>query len=105
MVKFMPKFQLLPVDEAMMKSSTGKRAQLAREYMGYIEQLGKGQAGRLEATSGETVGAIRRRLGAAAKAAGKDLVMKRTGDAVFFWVKGNEAATGPRRRGRPRKTQ
>ena len=98
----MPRFQVLPVDEALMKASTGKRAVINREYLSYIERLGAGQAGHLEVSEGETVGAIRRRLGAAAKAAGKDLTIKRVGDALFFWVKGQEASTAPRRRGRPR---
>ncbi len=97
----MPKFALIPIEEAMMKSATGKRAQRAQEYLGYVEQLGEGQAGRLQAAEGESVGAVRRRLGAAAKLAGKNLTMKRVGDEVYFWVK-KEAAT-KRRRGRPRK--
>ena len=100
----MPKFQVVPVDEALTKSASGKRAQLNREYTGYIERLGAGQAGRLEASEGETVGAIRRRLGAAAKATGKDLIVKRNGETIFFWVRGQEASSAPRRRGRPRKS-
>lgn len=99
----MPRFQLMPVDEALMKASTGKRALINREYLGYIERLEAGQAGHLEVSAGETVGGIRRRLSAAAKAAGKDLTIKRAGDAIFFWVKGQEAGTASRRRGRPRK--
>ena len=97
----MPKFDLIPVEEAIAKSATGKRAQMAREYLGYVEQLGEGQAGRLQAAEGETIGAVRRRLGTAAKLAGKNLTIKRVGDEVYFWVK-EEAAPG-RRRGRPRK--
>ena len=98
----MPKFDLIPVEKAMMKSATGKRAQMAREYLGYVEQLGEeGQAGRLQAAEGETVGAVRRRLGTAAKLAGKNLTIKRVGDEVYFWVK--EEAAPKRRRGRPRK--
>ena len=100
----MPKFQVVSVDEALTKSSTGKRAQLNREYMGFIDRLGAGQAGRLDTSEGETVSALRRRLGAAAKAAGKDLVIKRTGETIFFWARGQEAGTAPRKRGRPRKS-
>ena len=97
----MPKFDLIPVEEAMMKSATGKRAQMAQEYLGYIEQLKEGQAGRLQAAEGETVGAVRRRLGTAAKLAGKNLTIKRVGDEVYFWIA--EEAAPRRRRGRPRK--
>ena len=99
----MPRFQVMPVDEALMRASSGKRALINREYLGYIERLGVGQAGHLEVSEGETVGAIRRRLGSAAKAAGKDLTIKRVGDAILFWVKGQESGTSPRRRGRPKK--
>lgn len=97
-----PTFELMPVDQAIMKSATGKRAQITREYLGYIEQLKAGQAGRLEGGEGESVSAIRRRLGAAAKAAGKNLVIKRAGNEIYFWVRGQESG-GPRKRGRPRK--
>ena len=97
----MPRFELVPVQEAMTKSASGKSAKIAREYLGYIEQLAGGQAGRLQVTEGETVATIRRRLGAAAKFGGKDLVIKRVGNEVYFWVK-EEAGSG-RRGGRPRK--
>jgi len=97
----MPKFDLIPVEEARMKSATGKRARMAQQYLGYVEQLKEGQAGRLQAAEGETDGAVRRRLGAAAKLAGKNLTIKRGGGEGYFWV-AQEAVPG-RRRGRPRK--
>ena len=82
----MPKFKTLPLSEAMVKSATGKRAQLTKEYMEYIEQLPSGQAGQLEASDGESIAAVRRRLGAASRVAGKDLVIKRVGEELFFWA-------------------
>ncbi|MBM3933517.1 MAG: hypothetical protein FJ319_04330 [SAR202 cluster bacterium] len=101
----MPKFDLVPLQEAMTITATGKRAQITHEYMGFINRLGSGEAGKLEANSSESVTAIRRRLGAAAKAAGKDIVIKRNGGSVFFWVQPkNKSGTG-RRRGRPRKNE
>ncbi len=97
----MPTFELVPIEEAMRKTATlGKRGELLMGYMKYVDELEEGQAGRLQATPGETVGAVRRRLGAAAKLAGKDIVIKRTKDEVYFWVE--QRKTG-RRRGRPRK--
>ena len=63
----MPKFDLISVGEEMMNSATGKRAQMAQEYPGYIEQLKEGQAGRLQAAEGETINAIRPRLGTTAR--------------------------------------
>ena len=98
----MPEFELLPQSEAEMKSARGKRADTAKEYLGYIGQVSKVQAGKLTAGESETTAAVRRRLGAAAKMGGKSLVIKRTGDEVLFWAK--ERGTGLRRRGRPRKT-
>ena len=94
----MPTFDLVSLGEATTKSATGKRAQVLQEYGGYIDQLKPGQAGTLRATEGETLGAVRRRLGAAAKLEGKSLVIKRTGDEVIFWL-----GKPTRRRGRPRK--
>ncbi len=99
----MPKFELVSVEEAMMKAATGKRAQIVNEYLSYIQQLKEGQAGRLQPAEGEKVAAVRRRLGIAAKAAGKELTIKRVGDEVYFWVKSQDKGR-PRRRGRrPRK--
>ena len=99
----MPNFAVVPMDEAVIKTATGKRAQLSREYASYIEQLREGAAGRLQASEGETVAAIRRRLGAAARLTGKNLVIRRTGEEVYFWVQTSKGAPVRRGRGRPRK--
>lgn len=93
----MPTFSTLSVAEARARSATGKRAALLQEYVGYIEHVGPGEAGKLEAGEGETTQAIRRRLSTAAEALGKRLEFRRTDSTVYFW-----AADG-RRRGRPRK--
>ena len=95
----MPRFELLPLNEAVKKSAMdGKRGQVLAEYLRFIEQLEEGQAGRLQVGVGETVGAVRRRLGAAAKLASKSLVIKRVGQEVLFWSE----PQGERKRGRPR---
>ena len=65
--------------------------------MGYIQILAPGQAGKLEPGDGETTQAIRRRLTAAAEALGKELQVRRTANAVYFW------APEARRCGRPRR--
>ena len=100
----MPNFELVPLQEAVMNTATGRRAEITREYLGFINQLAEGQAGKLHPGEGETVAAVRRRLGAAAKIAGKALVIKRTGDEVYFWVSPGGKGNGRRRRGRPRST-
>ncbi len=99
----MPKFELVSIEQAMMKSTTGKRAEVIREYLGYIQQLKEGQAGTLQPAEGEKVTAVRRRLGIAAKAAGKELAIRRLGDEIYFWVKSQDKER-PKQKGRkPRK--
>ena len=95
----MARFDILSINEAQMQSATGKRAEILREYTGYIGRLQEGQAGRLSAEQGETLGAVRRRLGAAAKLLGKTLIIKRTDKCVYFW---GDASTRRRRGRRPR---
>ena len=66
--------------------------------MGYIDRLEEGQAGKLQASEGETTQAIRRRLGAAAKLAGKGIVIRRAGEEVYFWVEQRPRQRRTRRR-------
>ncbi len=91
----MPVFNLIDLQVAQSKTITPKQALIREEYLGYINQLNEGKAGKLEPSEGESAAAIRRRLGAAAKTAGKDIVIKRKENEVYFWLK-------PRGRGRPR---
>ena len=56
-----------------------------KQYQGYVKKVASGQTGRLTPDKGETTAAVRRRLGAAAKALGVQLTVKRVGDRVFFW--------------------
>ena len=43
----------VPLGEARTKTASGKRAQIIAEYVRYVEQLGEGEAGRLQASEGE----------------------------------------------------
>ncbi len=81
----MPTFDQLPLQEAMLKTATGKTAQITQEYLGYIEQVPEDQAGRLQPDEGESVATVRRRLGVAAKLSSKDIIIKRQGNDVYFW--------------------
>ena len=56
-----------------------------KQYQGYIKKVPIGETGRLTPGKGETPAAVRRRLGAAARALGVQLKVKRVGDRVFFW--------------------
>lgn len=81
----MPTFESMSRSEAQLKSASGPRASLMREYVGYIERVPVGEAGRLSADPGESLAAIRRRLGAAAKYLRREITIRRTEDAVYFW--------------------
>ncbi len=93
----MPTFDQVPLQEAILKTVTGKSktAQITQEYLSYIEQLTEGQAGRLQPGESESVATLRRRLGVAAKLSGKDIIIKRQGNEVYFWV---QQEPRPRRR-------
>ena len=98
----MPRFELVSMSEATLSlapgsSATGKRAEIIREYGGYIEQLGPNQAGKLTLDEGESVATVRRRVVAAAKLANRDVVISRQGEEVFFW-------SAPKRRRGPRRS-
>ena len=78
----MPTFELMDLQEAQATTVTAKQALIRQEYLGYINQLKEGGRrtgfGKLAPSGwGESAAAIRRRLGAAAKAAGRDIVIKR----------------------------
>ena len=93
----MPIFGTVPIGEARANTVTGQRAALLQEYVGYIQGVPPGQAGKLEPGEGETTQAVRRRLNAAAEMLGVSLDVRRTAGAVYFWM------SGGKRPGRPRK--
>ena len=95
----MPTFETLPLPEARLKTADGRTARHAQEYMDYIQQLGDGQAGKLQLTEGEKILTIRRRLTTTATLLGKELTIKRLGDELYFWVALPEEEK-PRRRSR-----
>ncbi len=94
----MPEFELVSRAEAMMTSSRPARPDVIQEYVEQIRSLSRDEAVRLTPSEGETVATVRRRLGAAVKATGKSIRIKRQGSDVYFWE------DPPKRRGgRPRK--
>ena len=66
----MPEFEVVPLQQAIVSSSTRSRSDAIGEYIRYIEQLGRSEAGKLTPSDGETVATVRRRLGSAVKASG-----------------------------------
>ncbi len=95
----MVKFEVMSQTKAELDSATGRRAEIMVEYLGYLNQLKDGEAGMLTVSSAdESPTALRRRIGRAAAAAGKEIVIRRKDDAIYFWL-----GPGVRRRRRPRK--
>ena len=94
----MPEFELVSREEAMTTSSRPARSEVIQEYIDRIRSLGRDEAVRLTPSEGETVATVRRRLGAAVRASGKSIRIKRQGSDLYFWE------DPPKRRGgRPRK--
>ena len=62
----MPKFELINKEDAESKTKfAGKSGRILSMYSFFIEQLKDGKAGHLKPSEGETVQAVRRRLGKA----------------------------------------
>ena len=94
----MPEFELVPRQQAIVSSSARARSDAIRKYTMYVEQLGSDEAGKLTPSDGETVATVRRRLGSAVKASGRNMQIRRVGAEIYFWEEPQK-----RRSGRPRK--
>ncbi len=81
----MPAFRRVSREEVNGRAVVSPALLRLRQYQGYIKRVAPGRTGRLTPDKGETPAAVRRRLGAAAKALGIKLTVKRVGDRVFFW--------------------
>ena len=82
----MPTLELVSLQDAQLELSlSGKSGATMHQYVDYISQLEPGRAGKLTPDAGETTASVRRRLGAAAQLLGKNLIVKRQGDVIFFW--------------------
>jgi hypothetical protein len=84
----MPEFTTVSLKEATVQTSSGRQKRYLREYIGYITTLPKGQAGKLRTGEEEKHTTIRRRLGVAAKTLGIPLIIKRSGNDLYFWREG-----------------
>jgi hypothetical protein len=103
----MPEFTTVSVQEAQMRTIPGRQGKFINEYADYIQQVTSGQAGRLRIGEQEKHPTVRRRLVTAAQELGINLIIKRSGNDVYFW-KEDRAKEQPRtkrsytRRSRPR---
>jgi hypothetical protein len=96
----MPKFTTVSMNEARIRTMPGRQGKFINEYADYIQQLSKGQAGRLRGGEQENPLTIRRRLAGAAQALNISLIIKRSGRDVYFWREDGAAEEPQRRRGR-----
>jgi hypothetical protein len=95
----MPEFSTLPRQEAILLTVHGRMRPYFPEYIGYLTQRPFGQAGKLTARADESVTTIRQRLAFVAAAMELSLIIRRRGNAVYFWREEEEtAAPQPRRR-------
>jgi hypothetical protein len=80
----MPEFTTVSMNEAQLRTIPGRQGKFINEYADYIQQLPTGQAGKLTIGEGEKHTAIRRRLVTAAKAMHIPLIVKRSGNDLYF---------------------
>jgi hypothetical protein len=81
----MPEFTTVPVQEAQLRTIPGRQGKFMNEYADYIQQLPQGQAGKLSIGENEKHTVIRRRLATTAKAMNVPLIIKRSGNDLYFW--------------------
>jgi hypothetical protein len=81
----MPEFTTLSVKEAKLRTLPGRQETFMNGYIDYIQQVPKGQAGKLRIGANEKHTTVRRRLTTAAKAMHIALTIKRSGTDVYFW--------------------
>ena len=86
----MPEFTTVSVQEAMVRTIPGRQGTYMNEYVDYIQQLPKGQAGRLRIGEEEKHLTVRRRLITAATAMHIVLTVKRSGNDLYFWREDGE---------------
>ncbi len=86
----MPDFEIVSLHEAQFRTIPGRQGKFLNEYTDYIYQLSSRQAGKLSPVEREKPATIRRRLHAAAKALGTKLIIKRSGEDVYFWSEDRE---------------
>jgi hypothetical protein len=81
----MPEFTTVSVTEAQLQTTSGRQKTFLDDYVTYIQQLPKGQAGRLKIGESENPLTIRRRIAVAAQTLDINLIIKRSGQDIYFW--------------------
>src|SRR5918999_961694 len=81
----MPEFTTVSVQEAKVRTIPGRQGKFINEFADYIQHLPNGQAGKLSIGEDEKHTVIRRRLATTAKAMNVPLIIKRSGNELYFW--------------------
>jgi hypothetical protein len=102
----MPDFAIVSLQDAKLKTLSGRQRTYINEYAGYIQQLSPGEAGMLHVEGDEKLTTITRRLTVTAQMLGITLTIKRSGEDIYFWTEGEaEVQPKPRRSRRTRKAE
>lgn len=81
----MPEFEIVSMKEAKLRATSSRQGKYLNEYVDYIQQLPTGQAGKLQPEGNEKPATLRRRLVIAAQVLGINLVIRRSGENIYFW--------------------
>jgi hypothetical protein len=101
----MPDFAIVSLQDAKVQTIPVRQRTYMNEYAGYIQQLSAGKAGKLHPKEDEKLTTIRHRLVVAAQTLGITLVIKRSGEDIYFWSEGRGEAQPRPRNGRRRRRQ
>src|ERR671914_433617 len=103
----MPEFTTVSVKEAQLRTIPGRPGKYVSEYADYLLQLPHGQAGKLTIGESEKHTTIRRRLTVAANALDIHIIIKRSGNELYFWRENgtDKQSRTKRRYTRQRKSQ
>ncbi|HEX2243919.1 MAG TPA: hypothetical protein VHK27_11850, partial [Gammaproteobacteria bacterium] len=83
--KTMPEFTTVSVQEAQLRTIPGRQGKYVSESADYLLKLPHGQAGKLTIGESEKHTTIRRRLTVAANALDIHIIIKRSGNELYFW--------------------
>src|SRR5918999_200729 len=86
----MREFETVSLKEARIRTIPGRQGRFLNEYAAYIQQLPQGQAGKNHVLEQEKPLTVRGGLQAAATTLGTKLIIKRSGEDVYFWSEDRE---------------
>jgi hypothetical protein len=83
----MPEFSIIRIEEAQQRLRPQSRKPYLEEYIGYLAHLRRGEAGVLTLTAQDTLKplSIKNRLRQAAAELQLPLIVRASGNTVFFW--------------------